>query len=136
MTPFERAATWPVVDQRFLEYPSVVQRPSWRTLAGVLAAALFGGTSCSDLPPSLPSTAAHVRNASRVDLVDLVIADRARAEKVRRLYADIEELMLTVKRTTAGQLVKLGVDDPPRTDAETRAVVAKVREADILAFKR
>lgn len=113
-----------------------MQRPSWRTLAALLAAALSGALGCSDLPPALPSTAAHARFASRVELVDLVIADRARAEKVRRLYAGIEELMLTVKRTTASQLVELGVDDPPRTDAETRAVVAKVRAADVAAFKR
>jgi len=68
--------------------------------------------------------------------VDLVISDRARAKKVQRLYAEIEELMLVVKRATAGELVKLGHDNPMRTDAETRAAVTKVRDADVAAFRR
>jgi hypothetical protein len=103
----------------------------------VILAGLFGEAGCGpDLPPSLPSTAAHARAASRIDLVDLVIADEARARKVQRLYTEIEELMLTVKRTTAGEIVKLGVENPPRTEAETRAAVEKVKQADIEAFKR
>jgi hypothetical protein len=103
----------------------------------VAAASLFGQAGCgTDLPPSLPSTDAHVRNASRVELVDLVISDRARAEKVRRLYMEIEQLMVDVKRTTAGEIVRLGSDNPTRSDAETRAVVAKVRDAESAAFRR
>ena len=115
-----------------------MRAPSRRTLLGLLVAAwLMGAMGCGpDLPPSLPSTDAHARSATRVELVDLVISDRARAEKVRRLYMEIEELMLVVKRTTAGEIVKLGHDNPPRTDAETRAAVAKVRDADVAAFKR
>ena len=65
----------------------------------------------------------------------MVISERARAAKVRQLYVEIEELMLVVKRTTAGELVKLGHENPTRTDAETRAAVAKVRDADVAAFK-
>jgi pyruvate-formate lyase-activating enzyme len=103
----------------------------------VAASWLFGALGCgADLPPSLPSTEALARSASRVELVDLVISDRARAEKVRRLYVEIEELMLEVKRTTAGELVKLGVENPTRTDAETRAAVDKVRDAEVAAFRR
>ena len=44
--------------------------------------------------------------------------------------------MLVVKRAAAGEMVKLGHENPMRTDAETRAVVAKVRDADVAAFKR
>jgi hypothetical protein len=116
-----------------------MREPSRRRLVSlfVAAACLFGATGCGpDLPPSLPSTDAHMRSATRVELVDLVISDRARAEKVRRLYVEIEELMLVVKRATAGEIVKLGIDNPMRTDAETRAAVAKVRDADVAAFER
>jgi hypothetical protein len=103
----------------------------------VALASLLGETGCGpELPPSLPSTAAHARAASRIELVDLVIADEERAQKVQRLYTEIEELMLVVKRTTAGEIVKLAAENPTQSDAETRAVVAKVRRADIDAFQR
>jgi hypothetical protein len=116
-----------------------VRKPTRRILLGLLVAVPlgFGATACgADLPPSLPSTEALARSASRVELVDLVISDRARAEKVRRLYAEIEELMLEVKRTTAVEIVKLGADNPTRTDTETRAAVDKVRNAEVAAFRR
>jgi hypothetical protein len=103
----------------------------------VALACFLGDTGCGpDLPPSLPSTDAHLRSAARVELVDLVISDRARAAKVRDLYVEIEELMVAVKRTTAGEIVKLGVENPTRSDADTRAAVAKVRDADRAAFRR
>ncbi|HEX6764354.1 MAG TPA: hypothetical protein VF103_02725 [Polyangiaceae bacterium] len=100
-------------------------------------ACLFGDAGCGpDLPPSLPSTDAHLRSAARIELVDLVISDRARAEKVRELYMEIEELMVATKLTTSGEIAKLGAENPTRTDAETRAIVAKVRDADVAAFRR
>jgi len=116
-----------------------VQRTSFRgstwTVLGL--ACFLGDAGCgADLPPSLPSTDAHLRSAARIELVDLVISDRSRAEKVRDLYMEIEELMVAVKVTTAGEIIKLGVENPTRTDADTRAVVAKVRDADRAAFRR
>jgi hypothetical protein len=116
----------------------VVKAPSYRALGtGIVVLTSLLGEACGpDLPPSLPSTEAHARAASRVELVDLVIADKERAQKVQRLYTEIEELMLAVKVTTARELVKLGAENPTRSDAETRAVVAKVRRADIEAFQR
>jgi hypothetical protein len=109
-----------------------------RSLARAAAAFafVFGAPACADLPPSLPSTDAHLRFGSRVELVDLVISDRVRAAKVRDLYAQIEELMVTVKRTTAGEVIKLGSENPVRSDEETRAIVAKVRSTEIAAFQR
>ena len=116
-----------------------MQRSSCRSrtwaLAGLLCLSAEAGCG-PDLPPSLPSTDAHLRSAARVELVDLVISDRARAQKVRELYMEIEELMVADKKTTAAEIIKLGVENPTRTDAETRAVVAKVRDADRAAFRR
>ena len=111
---------------------------SHRALAFAAAAFafVFGVPGCADLPPSLPSTDAHLRSAARVELVDLVISDRPRAEKVRNLYAEIERLMVDVKITTAGEIIKLGAENPTRSDEETRAVVAKVRDAEVAAFRR
>lgn len=77
-----------------------------------------------------------MRSGARVELVDLVISDRPRAKKVRALYAQIEQLMFDVKLTTAGEIAKLGSENPTRSDEETRAAVAKVRNADVAAFKR
>jgi hypothetical protein len=116
-----------------------VQASSHRLLSTLLLAlsCAVGETSCGpDLPPSLPSTAAHARAASRIELVDLVISDPERAAKVRRLYIEIEELMLYAKRTSAAEVRKLGIENRRRTDAETRAAVDKVRRADIEAFQR
>lgn len=114
-----------------------MHRSSHRAFAFAAAFAfVFGAPGCADLPPSLPSTDAHLRFGSRVELVDLVISDRDRAKRVRDLYAEIEQLMVDVKRTTAGEILKLGVENPTRSDEETRAVVAKVRTADIAAFRR
>ncbi len=113
-----------------------------RTLHRVLALAVagcafaFGAPGCADLPPSLPSTDAHLRSASRIELVDLVIADRDRAKKVRALYAQIEQLMFDVKLRTASEVTKLGSDNPTRSDAETRAVVDAVKNAEVAAFRR
>jgi hypothetical protein len=103
----------------------------------LVLACLFGSAGCGpDLPPSLPSTDAHLRAASRIELVDLVIADRLRAQKVRRLYEAIEASMVEVKRTTATEIARLAIEKPTRTDAQTRAAVAKVRDADLAAFRR
>lgn len=116
-----------------------MQASSRRILSSLLLALAcgVGEASCGpDLPPSLPSTAAHARATSRIELVDLVISDPERAAKVRRLYIEIEELMLYAKRTSAGEVKKLGIDNPRRTDAETRAAVDRVRRADIEAFQR
>ena len=114
--------------------PTQFRCPKW-TL--VILLGLFGNPGCgADLPPSLPSTDAHLRSAARIELVDLVISDRARAEKVRALYVEIEELMVADKVTTAGEILKLGVENPTRNDAETRAAVAKVRDADVATFRR
>ena len=111
---------------------------SRRVLGGAIAAlaCFLFAFACAELPPSLPSTDAHLRSAARVELVDLVISDRERAKKVRALYAQIERLMFEVKLTTSGEIAKLGSDNPTRSDEETRAVVAKVKNADIAAFRR
>lgn len=106
-------------------------------LALVSLACLLGDAGCgAKLPPTLPSTEALQRSASRVDLVDLVISDPARAAKVQRLYAEIETIMVDVKRTTSAEIVKLGAENPRRTEAETQAVVARVRDAELAAFRR
>jgi hypothetical protein len=88
------------------------------------------------LPPALPSTAAYARFASRIELVDLVVADPSRAQKVRQLYTDIETAMLECKRTNASALAKLGAENAPIQDQQTRALLAKVRDAEVAAFRR
>ena len=84
-------------------------------------------------PPPLPSTETHLRAASRVELVELVIGDRERAERVRSLYIQIEELMLATKRTQSAQLLLL--DDEPKSEAAVRAAVSQVRDTEFSALK-
>jgi hypothetical protein len=98
---------------------------------------LPGLGACSpDLPPALPSTATYARFASRVELVDLVIADPARARQIRDLYLEIEASMLAVKRTNASQIARLGAHERPPNEGETRALVKQVRDAEVAAFQR
>jgi hypothetical protein len=94
-------------------------------------------TACggSELPPRIPSTDVHERVASRVELVDLVISDRERAEKVRALYVQIEALMLDAKKSEAKLLDGLGAG-PARTDAEIRATFKTFSDAEVGALER
>jgi hypothetical protein len=117
-----------------------VRANSSRALSSVVAAALalLAATACSpDLPPALPSSAAYARFASRVELVDLVVSDPARAAKVRNLYLEIEASLLATRRTNASQIAALGARNRTPLDAEsTRALVKKVRDAELAAFRR
>lgn len=103
-----------------------------------LAFATLGLFACGgDKPPAqLPSTAARDRVATRIELVDLVIADPTRAAKVRSLYMAMDSLLLETKRAQARQLVSLGAPERPSTDAETRAALAAVAKAEASALER
>jgi hypothetical protein len=86
-------------------------------------------------PAQLPSTDARDRVATRVELVDLVVSDPARAAKVRSLYIAMDALLLETKREQARQLAQLG-QEPPSTDEQTRARLAAVRNAESNALER
>ena len=105
----------------------------------VLLLALLALAPCAcggeKAPPQLPSTAARDRVATRVELVDLVISDRARAAKVRALYIAMDSLLLDTKRAQAGQLALLG-GERPSSDEETRTRLAAVRNAELSALER
>jgi len=111
--------------------------PRFRLPIALLLAAL-GLLACGgDKPPAqLPSTAARDRVATRIELVDMVISDPARAAKVRSLYTAMDSLLLETKRTQAHQLVVLGAAQRPSTDAETRAALAAVSKAESSALER
>jgi hypothetical protein len=83
----------------------------------------------------LPSTAIHDRTASRVELVDFVISDRARAEKVRALYEEIEQIMREAARVEARELARVG-SSSLRSEDELRASLAASREAELAALER
>jgi hypothetical protein len=99
----------------------------------MLAAAV--GCGGKEPPPQLATTGAQVRAASRVELVDLVIADPVRAEKVRSLYVQIERLMLATKRAEARELLTLGAEDRPRDEGETRAAMKRFGAAERQALQ-
>jgi len=110
--------------------------PSLGLLAGVVLA--YATTACGgkEPPPQLPTTGAHDRAASRVELVDLVISDSARAARVRAVYVEIEQLMLTTKRAEATELRTLASGHCPREPEETRAIFRRFREAEERALRR
>lgn len=86
-------------------------------------------------PAQLPSTAARDRVATRVELVDLVIADPERAAKVRSLYIAMDSLLLEAKRAQARQLALLGAERPS-SDEETRAGFSAVSKVEAGALER
>ena len=106
----------------------------WRlgSFGSVAVAVACGGT---ELPPQLATTAAQDRAASRVELVDLVISDRARAERVRELYVEIETLMRETKKAEARELVALG-GPCPASDAQTRDAFRRFSDAEKAALKQ
>ena len=106
-------------------------------LSLLLALLALGSSACGGekAPPQLPSTAARDRVATRVELVDLVISDRARAAKVRSLYIAMDSLLLDTKRAQAGQLALLR-GERPSSDEETRTRLAAVRNAELSALER
>ena len=104
-------------------------------LALVLFAAAGVSACGTQPPPRLPSTAIHDRTASRVELVDFVISDHARARKVRALYQEIEALMRQAQSVEARELGKVG-SASLRGDDELRDSVALSREAELAALER
>jgi hypothetical protein len=108
----------------------------WALYALVLfAAASACACSVQKPPPRLPSTAIHDRAASRVELVDFVISDHARARQVRALYEEIEQIMRDAARVEAQELAKVG-SASVRSEDELRASLAASREAELAALER
>ena len=107
-------------------------RAAWALTSSLSALALGCGP---DLPPRLPSTAIHDRTASRVDLVDFVISDRERANKVRALYLEIERATLSAQAYQAHELEKLGAG-AFRSESEMRDSIETTGEAEIVAVER
>jgi hypothetical protein len=101
----------------------------------LFAAGGVGACAVHEPPPRLPSTAIHDRTASRVELVDFVISDRARAQKVRALYEEIERLMRHAQSVQARELAKLGAGSF-QDDGELYQSVANSREAELAALER
>ena len=122
--------------------PAVVRRmalPIGRSLGLLAGVALaWGATACGakEPPPQLPTTGAHDRAASRIELVDLVIGDRARAARVRAIYVEIERLMLDTKTAEAKELQKLGLGPCPREPEQTREIFRRFRTAEERALRR
>lgn len=112
------------------------QRTSLLALAALILAVVSLLACGGDKPPArLPSTAARDRMATRVELVDLVVSDRKRAEKVRSLYIAMDSLLLDAKRAQARQLALLG-GERASTERETRAALAAVSKAETSALER
>jgi hypothetical protein len=110
-----------------------------RTLGILLGLVLSAGASAcggKEPPPQLPTSGAHARAACRIELVDLVIGEPARAARVRALYVEVERLMLTTKQAEATELRALGAPREPLSPDETRARFRRFRAAEQSALER
>lgn len=93
----------------------------------LLGALVFLGLSwgCSEVPPNLPSTQAYQRNAPRIELVELIVDDRERAEKVRSLYVQVEDLMLATQKSHVRRVARLATTaHQPFRPSEARKMFA------------
>jgi len=109
---------------------------SLRILLGLALSMGASGCGGKEPPPQLPTSGAHARAASRIELVDLVIGEPARAARVRALYVEIERLMLTTKQAEAKELRALGAPAEPRSPEATRAALQRFRAAEQGALER
>jgi len=122
------------VDRTRIHRPRPSQR--LRTAGALVTLSLLVGTGCAKkLPPQLPTSSAYGRIAARVELVDLVISDPVRAEKVRALYVEMAQLMRNVRKAQVKGLVSASVERSP-TEAATHAAVDQVEQAELAAFRR
>ncbi len=64
-------------------------------LLGAVVVATGSLVSCSqkERPPNHPLMGIHDRNASRIELVELIVQDKVRAKKVKAKYIEIETLV-------------------------------------------
>jgi hypothetical protein len=124
-------------DIRSLKEATVIRIRAHRNPLALLTFVTLALLACGgEKPPAqLPSTAARDRVAPRVELVDLVISDPARAAKVRALYIAMDSLLLDTRRAQARQFVLLRAVQPS-SDEETRARFSVVREAESSALDR
>jgi len=60
---------------------------------GVLCAIIALAACSKERPPNHPLMGIHDRNASRIELVELIIQDQVRAQKVKAKYIEIEDLV-------------------------------------------
>ncbi len=112
-----------------------IPQPLLALVVALSIATSMAGCGGKNPPPQLPTSGAHERAASRIELVGLVIPDGARAAKVRALYVEIERLMLDTKRAEAQQLTALSTGDGSRTEAATRARFRRFRETEQQALE-
>ncbi|HEY6725217.1 MAG TPA: hypothetical protein VI197_14380 [Polyangiaceae bacterium] len=108
-----------------------------RCSAYVVMLALTLPSGCTEVPPNLPTSEAFKRNVPRIELVPLVIGDSERAERVQRLYIEIESLMLAAQRAQTEQWrALLEAKTRKLADDEVRAIVRKFRDAEIAALRK
>jgi hypothetical protein len=81
-------------------------------LAGTL---VLLGCGSSNAPPRHPVQDMTARATAKLDLVDLVVTDAARARRVRELYVELAALGRQFDEMRASSLIKAGADWQRRT---------------------
>ena len=96
--------------------------------------------SCSSpvRPPSRPATRIYDRSMAQLGMVELVVADRTRAERAKRLFERIERAFVNAEATRlAASQRALGLSEKGEpTDDEIRAAFKAMDAAASQAFAR
>lgn len=98
----------------------------------VLTLAMLGLVACGEpeaRPPNHPTVAMKDRQVSRIQVVELVIADDGRARRVKQLLLDMEKLFQRFERERAAEARKLAELSARREypEADVRAAMQRIR---------
>lgn len=100
-----------------------------KTLAGLVASLCLVGCGGPSGPPRHPVAEMTARTSAKLDLVELVVSDRDRAERVRRVYLQLLELGREFDLMRQRSLAKAGRSWPQRaTTADAAATSAETLE--------
>jgi hypothetical protein len=106
---------------------------------GAVAAVVFAASCSSPVrPPSRPATRIYDRSMAQLGVIDLVVSDRARAERAEALLEQVEQAFVTAEtlRRKAAETA-LGLSDAGEpTDEEIRSSFRTMDEAASRAFQR
>jgi len=75
----------------------------WRALIGV--GAVLGAVACSSRPPPRLSVELSARATAKAGVVNLVVSDRGRAERLRAIYLEVVTLGRELDRARVAALV-------------------------------
>lgn len=103
-----------------------------KTLAGLVASLCVAGCGGPSGPPRHPVAEMTARTSAKLDLVELVVSDPDRAERVRRVYLQLLELGREFDLLRQSSLVKAGEAWRQRAATTDSAAPAKAETLELV----